>query len=149
VADAQPRHRAYNLWVAVRWYGLVVCDFWGAGVVNGTICCTYFKSNFRPKSLILGSLGVIVGTLELDCGGFGLPRGLQTAPLEPKKDLGMDFGRFCALHLGTRFGTPPDKNLSKQLEALKKSTLKKRNEEVMKWEAPEAQTVVFYLALLK
>ena len=49
-ADAKLRHRAYNLWVAVWWYGLEEYDFWRTGFVNGTICCAYFKRRFRPKT---------------------------------------------------------------------------------------------------
>jgi len=47
---ARLRPRAYNLWVAVRWYGLVVYELGRTGFVNGTICRAYFNCNVHPKT---------------------------------------------------------------------------------------------------
>ena len=80
MADAQPRHRAYNLWVAVWWYGLVVYDFGRTGFVNGTIRCADFKGCFRPQTSILGSLGVILaplGSILVDRAAQGTPKVAQ------------------------------------------------------------------------
>ena len=73
LADAQPRHRAYNLWVAVWWYGLVVYDFLGTGFVNGTIHCAYVKHTFRPNTSLSGSLGAIWVLLSSILVALGSP----------------------------------------------------------------------------
>ena len=70
---AQPCHRAYNLWVAVWWYCLVVYDFGRTGFVNGTIRCAYFKHYFHPQTSIPGSLGVIVALLSSILVALGSP----------------------------------------------------------------------------
>ena len=56
--------------------------------------------------LNFGIPGSHFGTLELHFCGLGLPRGLQSGPLEPKVDLGWISGgfRFRALYLDTNVG---------------------------------------------
>ena len=70
-------------------------------VDSGTVRCAHFKGHFDSKTCILGVPGDHFGTLGVHFGALGSQGTPKVSP-SAKREVS---GRFCALDLGTHFGT--------------------------------------------